>query len=113
MKKFKISKEALNIAEARAEALPLLNNSIRKGEGAIVAYIGEAVVQRVLSGKVEDTYDYDIVYGDNIKVDVKTKERTVVPKEHYNCTVADFNTEQECNEFANVSVLNDHSTAWY
>jgi len=102
----------LNIKD-RAKTLPLLNNSIRNGEGAIGAYIGEEVVKRVLNGEIEDTYDYDVVYGDNIKVDVKTKERTVPPKEHYNCTVADFNTEQECNEYAFVSVLNDHSTAWY
>ncbi len=113
VRKFKISKDTLGEAKARAEALPLLNNSIRKGKGAIVAYIGEAVVKKVLDGKVEDTYDYDIIYGDNIRVDVKTKERTVPPKDHYNCTVADFNTKQECNEYAFVSVLNDHSTAWY
>ena len=113
MKKFKISKKTLQRIKARAEKLPLLNNSIRKGEGAVVAYIGEAVVERVLSGKIEDTYDYDIVYGDNVKVDVKTKERTVPPREHYNCTVADFNTKQECDEYAFVSVLNDHSTVWY
>ncbi len=113
MKKFKISEAALMEARARAEALPLLNNSIRKGQGAVVAYLGEAVAKRVLNGKVKDTYDYDIVYGDNTKVDVKTKERTVAPKEHYNCTVADFNTKQECDEYAFVSVLNDHSAAWY
>jgi hypothetical protein len=113
MKKYIISKEALAKAKARAEALPLLNNSIRKGKGAIVAYLGEAVVKRMLNGEVKDTYDYDIIYGDNIKVDVKTKERTVPPREHYNCTVADFNTKQECDEYAFVSVLNDHSTAWY
>ena len=113
MKKFKISEGALEKAKARAEALPLLNNSIRKGKGAIVAYLGEAIVERVLNGKIEDTYDYDVVYGDTMKVDVKTKERTVAPKEHYNCTVADFNTKQECDEYAFVSVLNDHSTAWY
>tara|TARA_B100000029_G_C17016424_1_gene756893 strand:- start:47 stop:559 length:513 start_codon:yes stop_codon:yes gene_type:complete len=113
VKKFKISEEALQKAKARAEALPLLNNSIRKGKGAIVAYLGEAIVERVLDGEVEDTYDYDVVYGDSIKVDVKTKERTVAPKEHYNCTVADFNTKQECDEYAFVSVLNDHSSAWY
>ena len=113
MRKFKISEEALKAAKARAEALPLLNNSIRKGRGATVAYIGEAVVKRVLNGEIEDTYDYDVMYGDSIKVDVKTKERTVPPRENYNCTVADFNTKQKCDEYAFVSVLNDHSTAWY
>lgn len=113
VKKFKISKETLEEAKVRAEALPLLNNSIRKGKGAIVAYLGEAVVKRVLNGKIEDTYDYDVTYGNSMKVDVKTKERTVPPRENYNCTVADFNTKQKCDEYAFVSVLNDHSAAWY
>jgi len=105
VKKFKISNDTLLNIKDRAKTLPLLNNSIRKGEGVVVAYIGEEVVKRVLGGEIEDTYDYDVVYGNNIKVDVKTKERTVPPKEHYNCTVADFNTKQECNEYAFVSVF--------
>lgn len=113
MKKFKISNNTLLSVKDRAKALPLLNNSIRGGEGTVVAYIGEEVVKRVLRGEIEDTYDYDVMYGGGIKVDVKTKERTVPPRENYNCTVADFNTKQKCDEYAFVSVLNDHSTAWY
>ena len=41
-----------------------------------MAYIGEEVVKKVLDGDIKDTYDYDIIYN-GIKVDVKTKERTV------------------------------------
>tara|TARA_Y100000310_G_C20441460_1_gene696322 strand:- start:171 stop:656 length:486 start_codon:yes stop_codon:yes gene_type:complete len=117
MKKFNISKEALEEAKARAEELPLLNNSIRKGKGAIVAFLGEAVVKRVLKGESNNTYDYDVVYEDGIKVDVKTKERTVHAKDpwylDWNCTVSAANTKQKCDEYAFVSVLNDHSAAWY
>jgi len=113
MKEFKVSKETLAKAKRRSARLPLLNNSIRKGRGVIVAYLGESLVEKVLGGRIEDTYDYDIIYGDNVRVDVKTKERTVAPKENYNCTVADFNTAQKCDEYAFVSVLNDHSSAWY
>jgi len=113
MKKFKIQTSTLLRVKDRAKTLPLLNNSIRKGKGAVAAYIGEEVVKRVLNGKIKDTYDYDIIYGDDVKVDVKTKERTVVPMQHYNCTVADFNTKQDCDEYAFVSVLKDHSSAWY
>jgi len=96
----------------RAEKLPLLNNSIRKGEGSLVAYIGEEVVKNVLNGEIKDTYDYDIVYQ-NTKVDVKTKERAVAPKPYYECSVADFNTRQDCDEYAFVSVLNTLEEAWY
>ena len=113
MKQFAVTNQALERVKQRASKLPLLNNSIRNGEGSIVAYIGEEVVKKVLNGKIEDTYDYDIIYNNDIKVDVKTKERTVAPRENYNCTVADFNTKQDCDEYAFVSVLNDHSKAWY
>ncbi len=113
MRQFAVTNQALERVKQRASRLPLLNNSIRNGEGSIVAYIGEEVVKKVLNGKIEDTYDYDIIYNDDIKVDVKTKERTVAPRENYNCTVADFNTKQDCDEYAFVSVLNDHSKAWY
>ena len=112
MKKFIISKSAIQRVKARAEELPLLNNSIRKGEGSLVAYIGEEVVKNVLNGEIKDTYDYDIVYQ-NMKVDVKTKERTVAPKPYYECSVADFNTKQDCDEYAFVSVLNTLKEAWY
>ena len=104
MKKFKISSSTLLNIKDRAKTLPLLNNSIRGGEGTVVAYIGEEVVKRVLHGKIEDTYDYDVTYGDGTKVDVKTKERTVPPRENYNCTVADFNTKQKCDRYAFVRV---------
>ena len=113
MKQFKISDNTLQRVKERAAKLPLLNNSIRSGKGTIVAYIGEEVVKRVLNGEIKDTYDYDIVYSNNFKIDVKTKERTVAPRSNYNCTVADFNTKQDCDEYAFVSVLNDHSKAWY
>ena len=112
MKKFIISNGAMQRVRARAEKLPLLNNSIRKGEGSLVAYIGEEVVKSVLNGNIKDTYDYDIIYQD-IKVDVKTKERTVAPKPYYECSVADFNTKQECDEYAFVSVLDTLKEAWY
>ena len=102
MRKFKITDTALDRAKARAAKLPLLNNSIRKGEGSLVAYIGEEVAKAVLGGEIEDTYDYDLVYHNpcsgKFTVDVKTKERTVEPRLNYNCTVADFNTKQKCDE---------------
>jgi hypothetical protein len=119
MKKFKITKTALDRVKVRAEKLPPLKNSIRNEEGnpdrlagIIVAYIGEEVAKQVLGGEIEDTYDYDIIYGET-KVDVKTKERTVPPKAYYACSVADFNTRQDCDEYAFVNVLDNLQEAWY
>jgi hypothetical protein len=112
MRKFNISESAIMRAKDRAEKLPLLNNSIRSGEGGVVAYIGEEVAKHVLNAEIKDTYDYDLVYS-GTKVDVKTKERTVAPKSYYECSVADFNTKQDCDEYAFVSVLNSLKQAWY
>ena len=112
MRKFDITESAIVRAKDRAEKLPLLNNSIRRGEGGIVAYIGEEVAKYVLNAEIKDTYDYDLIYKDT-KVDVKTKERTVPPKPYYECSVADFNTKQNCDEYAFVSVLNNLKQAWY
>ena len=112
MKKFNITESAIARAKGRADKLPLLNNSIRKGEGSLVAYIGEEVAKHVLNAEIKDTYDYDLVYN-KTKVDVKTKERTVPPKLYYECSVADFNTKQDCDEYAFVSVLNNLKQAWY
>ena len=112
MKKLKITKTALDRVRVRAEKLPLLKNSIRNGEGKIVAFIGEEVAKHVLKGRIEDTYDYDVIYGQT-KVDVKTKERTVAPRSFYECSVANFNTRQDCDEYAFVSVLDNFQEAWY
>ena len=112
MRKFNITDSALTRAKDRAQKLPLLNNSIRSGEGGVVAYIGEEVAKYVLNAEIKDTYDYDLVYS-GTKVDVKTKERTVAPKSYYECSVADFNTKQDCDEYAFVSVLNSLKQAWY
>ena len=54
MKRFKLSEQLISRAQERADKLPLLNNSIRKGEGALVAYIGEEVVKHVLGGEIKD-----------------------------------------------------------
>ena len=117
MKKFKLSQQLIDRAQKRADKLPLLNNSIRKGEGALVAYFGEEVAKHVLGGEIKDTYDYDLVYHNpcsgHFTVDVKTKERTVAPQLNYNCTVADFNPNQDCDEYVFVSVMKDLSYAWY
>jgi len=113
LKPYTISPATRKKAEQRAADLPLLNNSIRKGKGGLVAYIGEALVLHLEGGEIKDTYDYDLIDRNGVKIDVKTKERKVAPRANYNCTVADFNTKQKCDRYAFVSVLDDKKTAWY
>ena len=77
MRKFNITESAITRAKGRAEKLPLLNNSIRSGEGGVVAYIGEEVAKHVLNAEIKDTYDYDLIYN-GTKVDVKTKSEIII-----------------------------------
>ena len=113
MKRFKVSEATFKEAKRRFDNFPLINNSIRQREGGLVGYIGEALVLHLEGGEIKDTYDYDLIDRNGVKIDVKTKERKVAPRSNYNCTVADFNTKQKCDRYAFVSGLNDMKTAWY
>lgn len=105
MLEVQITKEMIENATTRALAIGSLNNSIRLGKGNLVGCLGEAIVLSTLdNATLANTYDYDIIV-DGLKLDVKTKERTVVPKSHYECSVANFNTKQKCDHYVFVSIL--------
>ena len=48
----------------------------------------------------------DIVDKNDIKYDVKTKRCTSEPKPYYDCSVANFNTKQQCDRYVFVRVEN-------
>ena len=78
-----------------------LNNSITKGKSNIYGALGEIVVHDFFIAKnrsvsLINDYNYDIVI-DGYKVDVKTKKTTVIPKKHYLCSIAVYNTKQMCD----------------
>jgi hypothetical protein len=102
-KSYSVSSQAAE--RARKESLDKdLNNSIRGKENGYVARLGEMAVAKATGGIIKNTYDYDIILENGIKIDVKTKERTVDPKPHYEVSVADFNTTQKCDAYYFVSV---------
>lgn len=98
------------VSEATAQKAKLesinkdLRNSIRGRENGYVARLGELLVAKVTGGAIQNTYDYDVVLKNGIKIDVKTKERSVDPKPHYEVSIADFNTRQKCDAYVFVSV---------
>mgnify|MGYP003345028626 CR=1 FL=1 len=98
-------------AQQKAKHLGVLNNSIRKGEGNVYGFLGEILMAYYLKVNIENTYDYDLIVK-NYKVDVKTKTCTSEPKPNYFCTVADYNTKQDCDIYAFVRILEDFSKAW-
>lgn len=101
-------------ATSKASDMGLLKNSIMSGDGNIGGFIGEEVVHRYLGGKISNTYDYDII-KDGVTYDVKTKRCTSAPKEEYECSVAAYNTTQNCYGYIFVRVLfkdNKWGDAW-
>lgn len=109
-----ITPDMVEKAQQQAAEMGALRNSIRHGEGNLVGFVGELVAQKVLGGMLDNTYDHDLLLDDFITtVDVKTKETTVAPKPHYECSVAAYNTTQKCDYYCFVRVKNDLSVGWY
>lgn len=100
-----VTKEMNAEAESRAFSLGPVTGSIRNGMGNRVGYIGQIAVRDAIGGMKElDTRDFDLVYEGTTPVEVKTKDRTVPPKPHYECSVAEMNHSQNASFYVFVSV---------
>ena len=97
MQEIKITKGMLVDASNRARKLGVLKNSISKGMGNVAGMLGEEIVLKVLGGKLESNYDYDILLPDGTTTDVKTKLTTVKPLPEYSCSVSAYNIRQKCD----------------
>jgi hypothetical protein len=109
-----ITNDMLENAYDRANDIGHLNNSITSGQGNLAGIIGEDIVKDYIGGKIDNTYDYDVVKED-ILYDVKTKRCTSKPRDYYECSVAAFNTKQKCHKYIFVRVLytnDEYSKAW-
>ena len=87
-------------AQAEANRIGLLRNSIRGGAGNLVGCLGEQALLAMLPGSFSDnTYNHDVTWGD-ITFECKTKDRTGPPKAGYNASIATFNTTQDATYYA-------------
>ena len=112
MIEFDVTAEWYESAKEKAEELGHLKRSIRQGSGNLVGFIGEHIAQHVLGGTFANTYDYDLLLENGLKVDVKTKMTSVKPRPNYACTIADYYL-QRCDYYVFVRVLNDYSKGWF
>jgi len=108
----KITKDMLYEASEKASELGILNHSILMGKGNFTGFLGEQIALQVLGGEWCNTYNYDIIL-DGKRIDVKTKQTTVKPLPHYECSVAAYNTKQDCDDYAFVRVLKDYTIGWF
>lgn len=110
----KITKEMYDKAKERADNEPLYKNSITKNEGRLAGFLGEEIFLSLYGGDIEDTYDFDILTNNGVKVDVKTKRTTAVPQPHYEASVRTKQKWQECDYYAFVRVdKTDYKRGWF
>ena len=111
MRHIKILETHIEQAEKMSKAMGQLNNSITKGKGNIIGFLGEIIVANYLNIVLKNTYDYDLVYK-NKKIDVKSKRVTTPPKAYYECSIAALNTKQKCDLYVFTRIKNDLSEGW-
>ena len=96
-------------AKAKAKNLGKINNSILKGKGNLAGYLGEEIVASYIKAKIisndegEEKYNHDLVKGKK-KIDVKTKRRTVPPRDFYDASVAKTSRHQNPDLYIFVSI---------
>lgn len=105
----------LDAATERANELGKLNNSIEGGEGNLAGFVGEYMLMEYLDINPDEahhqTYDYDVMYK-GVTVDVKTKRTKVKPRDYYECSIAAYNTTQNCQAYVFIRVRNDFKVGW-
>lgn len=104
MLQIEITPAMVREAQRLSAAMGALNNSIRQGEGNIAGILGElALIRRYPDAVRVDSYDFDLLLGGK-RIEVKTKDRTVVPQPHHECSVANYNTSQKADFYFFVSL---------
>ena len=98
------------VASEEAKMIGSLNGSIEKGGGNYAGVFGELLFIKEFGGNRENSYDYDIMY-EGLAIDVKTKRRSVSPKPYYECSIPNYNTEQDCDYYYFISIRKDYSQA--
>ena len=112
MIEMKVTEKMFLTAREKAVEVGKLNNSILNGGGNLAGFIGEQIVLFVLGGEWINTYQYDLIIK-GYKVDVKTKQTSVKPLPHYECSITEANSSQECDYYAFTRVKKDFSVGWY
>ena len=113
MKEITITLDMIECARQKCTEMGVLHNSILRGRGNLAGFVGEQIALQCLGGEINNTFEYDIVLPDGRTVDVKTKQTSVRPLPEYDCSVAKYNTKQDCDFYAFVRVKGDLTIGWY
>lgn len=115
MIEFKLEDRHREAAKRLSEPLTKLysdnEDSILSGGGFYISKLGEIAVAETFGWEYTDTYENDFegwwFDGTPRRIEVKTKRRTVPPKDWYNGSVAAANAGQRCDYYLFCSSLVD------
>ncbi len=107
----KISDIDMMTARSRSDLMGVLASSRTQGKGNLAGFVGEALTEKHTSGKLVESFDYDILIGD-LRVDVKTKSCSSEPKAHYLCSVMSYQLKNECDGYIFVRVNLAAGVGW-
>tara|TARA_R110000751_G_scaffold307171_1_gene427592 strand:- start:374 stop:862 length:489 start_codon:yes stop_codon:yes gene_type:complete len=100
-------------AQGMSEEMGILKNSITKGKGNVIGFLGEIVLADHFGWAQANTYDYDLVMPNGSTVDVKSKQCRSTPLPHYECSISSYNIKQQCDYYAFTRIKSDYSVLWF
>ena len=103
-------REIVERALKRAEELGVLKNSVTNGKGNVTGFIGEECFEKWMhengvNVQLVDTYEYDFVAPNNLKIEVKTKKRGVDPRPNFANSVMCFNDRQKTDVYVFLQIV--------
>ena len=108
-----ISKEMYENAKKIADAQGALKGSIRFGKGNLTGYLGEEIFYKLFP-KAERINDYESDFALNgYKIEVKSKQCSSKPLEHYEGSVTYSKKPQDCDIYFFTRIHKDTRTGWY
>ena len=102
-----IPPDAVEAAKKKAKEMGELKNSIRKGKGNVIGFLGEEMVCRVFEAVSQNTYQHDVKLPNGSTFEVKTKERRGPCFGSYEGSVAAYNTRQNADFYCFTSIKGD------
>jgi hypothetical protein len=106
-----IENNIISQAKERSEKIGQLNNSVFDGARNVNGSIGELVVNEILGGSLDLTFDYDILHNE-VKYDVKTNTINKPPSMYYVCDIFASAYSQQTDFYVFVFLLSDFKKCW-
>ena len=106
-----ITPSMIESAKKKSDSMGVIKGSVRGGGGNMIGFLGEELVKKHFGIGDANTYEYDLMY-EGKKLEVKTKERNVIPNMSYNATVFSWNTTQQCDYYIFCSIFKNFKRGW-